>query len=268
MAVADNTSIGATGVEQNELDETAPSTDAENKLGDQLLFKKLQSWIKSDMSHRSKWDKQCEEDYKLLAGQPWSDEERRIMESQDRVPVSFNRILTVIKAIAGSEINGRQDIQYLPRHMDNAKQNELLKEKDPAISGDDVREGLVCVLSVKLPNPRFESQTKVKLVNTEIDGIVELPTPRRLRVHKPVIAAVNGMAVGGGWELTAQHMGLSKGHLYPTMLTEGELHADVAIHNAKFVQTDGCKVDGGYSGKLSMGIGGINSCVISRRWEE
>ena len=53
-----------------------------------------------------------------------------------------------------------------------AKANELLKEKDPAISGDDVREGLVCVLSVKLPNPRFESQTKVKLVNTEIDGIV------------------------------------------------------------------------------------------------
>jgi len=53
-----------------------------------------------------------------------------------------------------------------------AKQNEILKEKDPAISGDDVREGLVCVLSVKLPNPRFESQTKVKLVNTEIDGLV------------------------------------------------------------------------------------------------
>ena len=53
-----------------------------------------------------------------------------------------------------------------------ARQNNLLKEKDPAISGDDVREGLVCVLSVKLPNPRFESQTKVKLVNTEIDGLV------------------------------------------------------------------------------------------------
>ena len=53
-----------------------------------------------------------------------------------------------------------------------ARSNNLLKEKDPAITGDDVREGLVCVLSVKLPNPRFESQTKVKLVNTEIDGIV------------------------------------------------------------------------------------------------
>jgi DNA gyrase subunit B len=53
-----------------------------------------------------------------------------------------------------------------------ARANELLKEKDPAISGDDVREGLVCVLSIKLPNPRFESQTKVKLVNTEIEGLV------------------------------------------------------------------------------------------------
>ncbi|MGC8828684.1 MAG: DNA topoisomerase (ATP-hydrolyzing) subunit B [Verrucomicrobiia bacterium] len=53
-----------------------------------------------------------------------------------------------------------------------AKQENLIKEKDPSISGDDVREGLVAVISVKLPNPRFESQTKVKLVNTEIEGIV------------------------------------------------------------------------------------------------
>ena len=53
-----------------------------------------------------------------------------------------------------------------------ARSNNLVKDKDPSLSGDDVREGLVCVLSLKLPNPRFESQTKVKLVNTEIDGIV------------------------------------------------------------------------------------------------
>ena len=53
-----------------------------------------------------------------------------------------------------------------------AKANKLLKEKDPSLSGDDVREGLICILSVKLLNPRFESQTKVKLVNGEVEGIV------------------------------------------------------------------------------------------------
>jgi len=64
-----------------------------------------------------------------------------------------------------------------------AKANNILKDKDPAISGDDVREGLVCVLSVKLPNPRFESQTKVKLVNTEIDGIVSSVVYDGLMTH-------------------------------------------------------------------------------------
>ncbi len=53
-----------------------------------------------------------------------------------------------------------------------AKQHNILKEKDNALSGDDVREGLVAVISIKMPNPRFSSQTKDKLVNAEIEGVV------------------------------------------------------------------------------------------------
>jgi DNA gyrase subunit B len=55
-----------------------------------------------------------------------------------------------------------------------AGRNNLTKDlKDATISGDDIREGLTAVISVKIPRPQFEGQTKTKLGNTEVKGIVE-----------------------------------------------------------------------------------------------
>ncbi|MEM7673020.1 MAG: DNA topoisomerase (ATP-hydrolyzing) subunit B [Verrucomicrobiota bacterium] len=72
----------------------------------------------------------------------------------------------------------------LTRVINNyAKANNLVKEKDPSFSGDDVREGLTAVISVKVPEPRFEGQTKTKLSNGEVDGIVQRITGEELKYY-------------------------------------------------------------------------------------
>jgi DNA gyrase subunit B len=56
---------------------------------------------------------------------------------------------------------------------DYGRKNNLLKKEEDTLSGDDVREGLTCVLSVKVREPQFEGQTKTKLGNSEVRGAVE-----------------------------------------------------------------------------------------------
>jgi len=80
----------------------------------------------------------------------------------------------------------------LTRVINNyGRQNNLLKEKDPNFTGDDVREGLTAVISVKVPEPRFEGQTKTKLSNSEVDGIVQKIVGEELKYYfetNPAIA--------------------------------------------------------------------------------
>ncbi len=63
---------------------------------------------------------------------------------------------------------------------DYAKKNKFLKENDQTLSGEDVREGLTAIVSVKLAEPEFEGQTKAKLGNTEMRGFVETSTSENL----------------------------------------------------------------------------------------
>jgi DNA gyrase subunit B len=83
-----------------------------------------------------------------------------------------------------------------------AGDNKLLRNGDEAMSGDDIREGLTAVVSVKVPQPQFEGQTKTKLGNSEVEGIVaavvneqlgafleENPAVARRIVEKAVLAA-------------------------------------------------------------------------------
>ncbi|MCA9949628.1 MAG: DNA topoisomerase (ATP-hydrolyzing) subunit B [Anaerolineales bacterium] len=64
-----------------------------------------------------------------------------------------------------------------------ARKNNFLKEKDKNFSSDDTREGVTAVVSVKHPDPQFESQTKVKLMNAEVAGIVASVTAEALTIY-------------------------------------------------------------------------------------
>ena len=66
---------------------------------------------------------------------------------------------------------------------DIAKQMNIIKEKDGTFQGSDVREGLVCVISVKIPEPQFEGQTKTKLGNSEVTGIVSAIVGNNLKFY-------------------------------------------------------------------------------------
>ncbi len=79
----------------------------------------------------------------------------------------------------------------LTRVINNyAKANNIIKDKDPSLTGDDVREGLSAVISVKVPEPRFEGQTKTKLSNNEVDGIVQKIVGENLKYHFETSPAV------------------------------------------------------------------------------
>ncbi len=66
---------------------------------------------------------------------------------------------------------------------DYAHRNKLLKEDEPNLTGEDVREGLAAVISVKLTDPQFEGQTKAKLGNPDTKGIVESVVGEGLSLH-------------------------------------------------------------------------------------
>lgn len=131
----------------------------------------------------------------------------------------------------GTHLSGFR--KALTRTINNyARVNKLLKDNEDALSGDDVREGLTAVLSLKVPNPQFESQTKIKLGNSEVMPIVdslvgdtlaefmeENPTVAKKIVEKGIVAARARLAARKARELTRRKNAMDLGGL-PGKLTD------------------------------------------------
>jgi len=107
-----------------------------------------------------------------------------------------------------------------------AQRNDLFKKENFILSGEDVREGLTAVISVKVPEPQFEGQTKTKLGNSEVKGIVDSivseslaeylerhPTQARRIIEKCINAARSREAARKARELTRRKSALDIGNL-------------------------------------------------------
>ncbi len=108
-----------------------------------------------------------------------------------------------------------------------ATSNNLLKEKDDALTGDDVREGITMIISIKHPNPQFEGQTKTKLGNSEVRGIadkifseaferflMENPDQAKVIVEKSMTASRARVAAKRARELTRRKGDLDVTNFY------------------------------------------------------
>ncbi|MEK7668603.1 MAG: ATP-binding protein, partial [Gemmatimonadota bacterium] len=130
-----------------------------------------------------------------------------------------------------------------------AKKSGALKKADFTLSGDDVREGLSCVLSIKVREPQFEGQTKTKLGNSEVEGIVksvvneglstyleEHPSVARAVIDKACSAALAREAARKARELVRRKSGLEGGVL-PGKLADCSLQ-DPALCEVYLVEGD------------------------------
>ncbi|MBN8569030.1 MAG: DNA topoisomerase (ATP-hydrolyzing) subunit B [Ignavibacteria bacterium] len=124
--------------------------------------------------------KYLDEDEKSITNKPIyvsGDRENIIMEVAFSYNESYNdNIYTFVNNIntheGGTHLEGFK--AALTRTLNNfASKNNLIKSDKITLTGDDFREGLTCVVSVKVPEPQFEGQTKTKLGNSEVKGIVQ-----------------------------------------------------------------------------------------------
>jgi len=102
---------------------------------------------------------------------------------------------------------------------------------------------------------------------TELKNVLTiLPQTTRFTTRKGSFG--HGMSVCGGWELTAQHLGVAKAKLMPVDLPEDEIHAQIRPYRKCLVGDKPVDLQGEIAGKINMGVGGINACVISRKWPD
>lgn len=130
-------------------------------------FDQLQQWVQKDWRAQSAFREAAEEEYHFRDGHQWNDSEKAELEANQRVPIVFNRCATIIASVAGSEINNRTEVRFIPREIGDVKPNEVLTAgaewfRDQAMAEDEesaaFEDLLVCGLGWTETSLDFEEE--------------------------------------------------------------------------------------------------------------
>lgn len=97
-----------------------------SKMGKKKKFSILKNHFWSDQQASSNWRSQATNDFGFVAGEQLSTDDKALLDAQQRPHIVFNRVQTILKAVAGMQINGRSEIKFLPRNNDDTEVNEIL----------------------------------------------------------------------------------------------------------------------------------------------
>src|SRR6266550_195518 len=110
----------------NASDDGLPRLRLLSKMGPREKFRILKSHVMADQEASSLWRQTAEDDFGFVAGEQLSTEDKALLDSQQRPHIVFNRVQTILKAVAGMQINGRSEIKFLPRNNNDTAGNEVL----------------------------------------------------------------------------------------------------------------------------------------------
>jgi hypothetical protein len=145
-----------------------------------MKIEDLKREIKADWDFHGAWRDEARDNYDFMMGDQWEEEARIEMEEDNRVPLVFNRVSPIIHAIAGTEINNRTEVRYIPRTIGDAKVNEALTAgaewfRDTAQAEEEdsqsFMDSLICGIGSTETSLDFEVDSEGEPTITRLDPI-------------------------------------------------------------------------------------------------
>lgn len=150
------------------------------------VLAKFAKWDTQLASHWGGWIDEAKECFDMVAGDQWDEDTKARMMESGRQPVTFNRMGTIIDAVVGSEIQGRQQVQYYPRQQGAAGLNELLTKGAEWIrdqsdmdseESDAFRDTFICGMGWTESRMDYEEDPEGKIVCDRVDPLEMLADP-------------------------------------------------------------------------------------------